>query len=87
MEADRKVKSSLLIPAHSTGHAEYSSVRHACYPRWVADLRNPTARDHLWHPAARSVYTNAPSAVVNVNVNNLLAISESDFDNSGEPGQ
>ena len=23
---------------------------------------------------------------VNVNVNNLLAISESDFDNSGEPG-
>ena len=25
-------------------------------------------------------------AVPNVNVNNLLAISESDFDNSGEPG-
>ena len=24
--------------------------------------------------------------IVNVNVNNLLAISESDFDNSGEPG-
>ena len=35
-------------------------------PRWVADLRNPTARDHLWHPAARSVYTNAPSAVVHL---------------------
>ena len=25
-------------------------------------------------------------ANVNVNVNNLIAISESDFDNSGEPG-
>ena len=34
--------------------------------RWVADLRNPTARDHLWHPAARSVYNNAPSAVVHL---------------------
>ena len=29
----------------------------------MADLRNPTARDHLWQPAARSVYTNAPSVV------------------------
>ena len=35
-------------------------------PRWVADLRDATARDHLWYPAARSVYTNAPSAVVHV---------------------
>ena len=35
-------------------------------PRWVADLRNTTARDHLWHPAARSVYTNASSAVVHL---------------------
>ena len=32
----------------------------------MTDLRNPKARDHLWHPAARSVYTNAPSAVVHL---------------------
>ena len=33
---------------------------------WVADLRNPTARDHLLHPATTSVYTNAPSTVVHL---------------------
>ena len=31
--------------------------------RWVAGLRSPSAREHLWHPAVRSVYTNAPSAL------------------------
>ena len=36
------------------------------HPRWVADLRNPLAREHLWHPTIRSVYTNAPSAVVHL---------------------
>ena len=33
-------------------------------PRWVADVCNPSAREHLWHPDFRSVHTNAPSAVV-----------------------
>ena len=32
----------------------------------LSDLRNPTARHNLWHPAARGVYTNAPSAVVHL---------------------
>ena len=34
--------------------------------RGVADLRNPSAREHLWIPAVRPAYTNAPSAVVHL---------------------
>ena len=32
--------------------------------RWVADMRNPSSREHLWSVAVRSAYTNASSAVV-----------------------
>ena len=32
--------------------------------RWVTDIRNPSARDHLWSAAARSAHTPASSAVV-----------------------
>ena len=32
--------------------------------RWVADMRNPSSREHLWSVAVRSAYTTASSAVV-----------------------
>ena len=52
-------------PTHGLHGRPRETAQHR-QPRWVADLRNPTAGDHLWHPAARSVYTNAPSAVVHL---------------------
>ena len=59
------VRRGLRQPTHGLHGRPCEAAQH-CRPRWVADLRNPTARDHLWHPAARSVYTNAPSAVVHL---------------------
>ena len=47
-------------------HGRPRATPHHQRPRWVADLRNPSAREHLWHPAIRSVYTSAPSAVVHL---------------------
>ena len=32
--------------------------------RWVADIRNPSMREHLWSAAVRSAYTTASSTVV-----------------------
>ena len=59
------VRRGLRQPSHGLHGRPRETAQHR-RPRWVADLRNPTARDHLWHAAARSVYTNAPSAVVHL---------------------
>ena len=59
------VRRGLRQPAHGLHGRPRETAQHR-RPRWVADLRNPTARDHLWYPAVRSVYTNAPSAVVHL---------------------
>ena len=59
------VRRGLRQPTHGLHGRPRETAQHR-RPWWVADLRNPTARDHLWHPAARSVYTNAPSAVVHL---------------------
>ena len=59
------VRRGLRQPTHGLHGRPCETAQHR-RPRWVADLRNPKARDHLWHPAARSVYTNAPSAVVHL---------------------
>ena len=40
-----------------------AAARHA-QVRWVADIRNPSMREHLWSAAVRSAYTTASSAVV-----------------------
>ena len=31
---------------------------------WIADIRNPSAREHLWRAVIRPAYTTASSAVV-----------------------
>ena len=59
------VRRGLRQPTHGLHGRPRETAQH-CRRRWVADLRNPTTREHLWHPAARSVYTNAPSAVVHL---------------------
>ena len=59
------VRRGLRQPTHGLHGRPRETARHR-RPRWVADLRNPTASDHLWHPAAGSVYTSAPSAVVHL---------------------
>ena len=59
------VRRGLRQPPHGLHGRPRETSQHR-RPRWVADLRNPTAKDHLWHSAARSVYTNAPSAGVHL---------------------
>ena len=59
------VRRGLRQPTHGLHGRPRETAQHR-RPRWVADLRNPTARDHPWHPVVRSVYTNAPSAVVHL---------------------
>ena len=56
------VRRGLRQPTHGLHGRPRETAQHRG-PWWVADLCNPTARDHLWHPAARSV---APSAVVHL---------------------
>ena len=34
------------------------------HARWVADIRNPSVREHLWSAAVSSAFTTASSAVV-----------------------
>ena len=41
----------------------WAPARHT-HARWVADIRNPSVREHLWSAAVRSAYTTASSAVV-----------------------
>ena len=65
ISASPLVRRGLRQPAHGLHGRPRETAQHR-RPRWVADLRNPTASDHLWHPAARSVYTSAPSTVVNL---------------------
>ena len=65
INATALVRRGLRQPAHGLHGWPRETAQHR-RPRWVADLRNPTARDHIWYPAARSVYTNAPSAVVHL---------------------
>ena len=48
------------LHGRSRAPARYTQVR------WVADVRNPSSREHLWSAAVRSAYTTASSAVVNV---------------------
>ena len=59
------VRRGLHQPSHGLHGRPCETAQHR-RPRWVADLRNPTARDHLWHPAVGSVYTSAPLAVVHL---------------------
>ena len=65
ISASALVRRGLRQPTHGLHGRPRETAQHR-RPRWVADLRNRTARDHLWHPAARAVYTNAPSAVVHL---------------------
>ena len=65
ISATALVRRGLCQPMHGVHGRPRKTVQHR-HPRWVVDLHNPTARDHLWHPAARSFYTNAPSAVVHL---------------------
>ena len=65
ISASALVRRGLRQPTHGRHGRPRETAQHR-RPRWVADLRNPTARDHLWHLASRLVYTNAPSAVVHL---------------------
>lgn len=75
------VRRCLRQPMHGL-HGRPRETAHYRRPKWVADRRNPAARDHLWHPAAGSVYTNSPSAVVHLNMSlrSSLLIGDHLFD-------
>ena len=59
------VRRGLRQPTHGLHGRPRETAPHR-RPRWLADLRNSIARDHLCHPAARSTCTNALSAVVHL---------------------
>ena len=50
-------------PSHGLHGQPRAPARHT-HARWVADIRNPSAREHLWCEPVRSAYTTASSAVV-----------------------
>ena len=65
ISASALVCRGLQRPSHglrgrSRAPARYTQVR------WVADIRNPSSREHLWSAAVRSAYTTASSAVVHL---------------------
>ena len=47
-------------------HGRPHAPAHHTHARWVADVRNPSAREHLWCVAGRSAYTTASSADVHL---------------------
>ena len=49
ISASALVRRGLRQPTHGLHGRPRETAQHR-RPRWVADVRKPTARDHLWHP-------------------------------------
>ena len=63
ISASALVCRGLWQPSHGLHGRPCAPARHT-HARWVACIRNPSAREHLWSAAVRSTYTTASSAVV-----------------------
>ena len=63
ISASARIRRGLRQPSHGLHGRPRTKAQQQC-SRWVADLRRPSAREHLWHPAVGLVHTDAPSAVV-----------------------
>ena len=63
ISASALVCRGLRQPSHGLHGRPRAPARHT-HARWVADSRNPSAREHLWSATVRSAYTIPSSAVV-----------------------
>ena len=72
------IRRGLHQPSHRRHGRPRATPQHQ-RPRWVSDLRNPSTREHLWHPAIRSVNTNAPLAIAHLVVITVVASCRRSF--------